>query len=393
MGNNLQQNILADTLDAAGIMAQYDGWAVRIVSQKIILAWILKHCTEEFSGYSIRYIRDNCIEGIPMVQCCEAALDCNDACSFSDNGYTDADCSGKSEMIQGLNTVDKSVNEGTNTYDIKFNAAVPGFNSIIQMIINIEVQQDDSPGYPVTKRGIYYGCRMVSGQYGTIFAGSHYEKLRKVYSIWICTDTAKVRRGSIRSYSFEENVHMGNYHEQRQNYDLMDIVILGLGDDGEKSNSELVDMLTVLFSDKLNPEEKKRRLTEEYNIAMTREIDEEVDNMCNLSEGIYRKGIKEGISQGITQGISQGITQGITQGISQGITKGITEGRNQGVLLTYINMIMRKLGRDKREDMIINEMLEDTDASEEEVRRIYGVVSSNRQSSAQEVLELMMAEM
>ena len=40
MGNNLQQNILADTLDAAGIMAQYDGWAVRIVSQKIILAWI-----------------------------------------------------------------------------------------------------------------------------------------------------------------------------------------------------------------------------------------------------------------------------------------------------------------------------------------------------------------
>ena len=216
-------------------------------------------------------------------------------------------------------------------------------------------------------------CMDIEALYGTIFAGSHYEKLRKVYSIWICTDTAKVRRGSIRSYSFEENVRMGNYHEQRQNYDLMDIVILGLGDDGEKSNSELVDMLTVLFSDKLNPEEKKRRLTEEYNIAMTREIDEEVDNMCNLSEGIYRKGIKEGISQGIT--------------------KGITEGRNQGVLLTYINMIMRKLGRDKREDMIINEMLEDTDASEEEVRRIYGVVSSNRQSSAQEVLELMMAEM
>ena len=48
MGNNLQQNILADTLDAAGIMAQYDGWAVRIVSQKIILAWILKHCTEQY---------------------------------------------------------------------------------------------------------------------------------------------------------------------------------------------------------------------------------------------------------------------------------------------------------------------------------------------------------
>ena len=150
-------------------------------------------------------------------------------------------------------------------------------------------------------------------------------------------------------------------------------MILCVGDDGEKRNSELVDMLTVLFSGKLNPEEKKRRLAEEYNIAMTREIDEEVDNMCNLSEGIYRKGIKEGISQGITLGI--------------------TEGRDQGILLTYINMIMRKLGRDMREDMIINEMLEDTDASEEEVRRIYGVVSSNRQSSAQEVLELMMAEM
>ena len=34
------------------------------------------------------------------------------------------------------------------------------------MIINIEVQNDFYPGYPLVKRGIYYGGRMLSAQYG-----------------------------------------------------------------------------------------------------------------------------------------------------------------------------------------------------------------------------------
>ena len=56
----------------------------------------------------------------------------------------------------------------------------------IALIINVEAQNDFYPGYPLIKRGIYYCCRMISSQYGREFTGPHYEKIKKVYSIWIC---------------------------------------------------------------------------------------------------------------------------------------------------------------------------------------------------------------
>ena len=45
MGKKTQQNILADTIDTADIKAKYDEWATKLLSQKIILAWVLKYCT------------------------------------------------------------------------------------------------------------------------------------------------------------------------------------------------------------------------------------------------------------------------------------------------------------------------------------------------------------
>ena len=39
-------------------------------------------------------------------------------------------------------------------------------------------------------------------------------------------------------------------------------------------------------------------LSEEFYIDMTEEIDQEVSSMCNLSEGIFEKGIQAGIAKG-----------------------------------------------------------------------------------------------
>lgn len=43
---------------------------------------------------------------------------------------------------------------------------------------------------------------------------------------------------------------------------------------------------------------------------MTRELSREVLHMCNLSDGIERKGIEKDIKQGMQQGLTQGLTQG-----------------------------------------------------------------------------------
>lgn len=93
----------------------------------------------------------------------------------------------------------------------------------------------------IVKRNLYYCCRLVSSQYGTEFTNSHYEKIKKVYSIFICMNPPNYRKNTINQYSIQE----------------------------------------------------------EFNIKMTQELEREVSEMCNLSEGVEQKGIAKGITASI----------------------------------------------------------------------------------------------
>ena len=97
----------------------------------------------------------------------------------------------------------------------------------------------------IVKRNLYYCCRLVSSQYGTEFTNSHYEKIKKVYSIFICMNPPNYRKSTINQYSIQE----------------------------------------------------------EFGIKMTQELEREVSEMCNLSEGVEQKGIAKGIAKGITASI------------------------------------------------------------------------------------------
>lgn len=81
--------------------------------------------------------------------------------------------------IHGIGTEDTSLREGSVSYDLRFLAMLLDSAEQIHLIINLEVQNQFHPGYPLIKRGIYYGGRMLSAQYGTEFTGSHYERLKK----------------------------------------------------------------------------------------------------------------------------------------------------------------------------------------------------------------------
>ena len=93
----------------------------------------------------------------------------------------------------------------------------------------------------IVKRNLYYCCRLVSSQYGTEFTNSHYEKIKKVYSIFICMNPPNYRKSTINQYSIQE----------------------------------------------------------EFGIKMTQELEREVSEMCNLSEGVEQKGIAKGITASI----------------------------------------------------------------------------------------------
>lgn len=283
----IRQTGLAQTIDMTGNEAKYDACAKKLLSYKAIIAWILKTCTKEFSKYSISYICDNCLK--EEVEISKHAVHQDE---LDRNDKIDGD-----ERAEGMNTESKSIKEQTVYYDIRLPAYLPENNEIVRLIINLEIQLDDTPGYPIVKRGFYYCARMISEQYGTVFTKEHYEKIEKVYSIWICPDPAKKRKNGIFKYHTIEEPIYGEPYTKPENYDLMEVVILNLGDADTNSDSEILNLLNVLFSTGATPEEKKQRLRDEFNIAMTVELEREVQEMSNFSKALIKRGIEQGKEQ------------------------------------------------------------------------------------------------
>ena len=60
-------NTLAISITAARNKADYDAVCKRLLSEKIILAWILKRCLKEFEAYDVHEIAERFIEGQPQV--------------------------------------------------------------------------------------------------------------------------------------------------------------------------------------------------------------------------------------------------------------------------------------------------------------------------------------
>ena len=56
----------------------------------------------------------------------------------------------------------------------------------------------------------------------------------------------------------------------------------------------------------MNPQEKEDILNKEYEIETTKIVKEGMSKMCNLSDAIEERGIKKGFAQGITQGLGLG---------------------------------------------------------------------------------------
>ena len=208
---------IAKNIRVADEKASYDAACKRLLSEKIILAWIMKNCLEEYRDCDVEEIAEKYIEGTPQVG--EVAVA--------------PDESNRVSMIQGAGNEDTSLTEGSVTYDIRFFATAPVSGELIRLIINLEAQNDFYPGYPLIKRGIYYCSRMISAQYGTEFTNSHYENIKKVYSIWICMNPPKSRENSITRYYIAEENLVGSIKERKADYDLMAAVMICLGKEGD----------------------------------------------------------------------------------------------------------------------------------------------------------------
>lgn len=296
------KSTLSARIDSAGVKASYDAACKRLLANKTILAWIMKSCMVEYADCTVSDIAERYIEGQPQIS----------------HVAVNPDELWDEEQIQGMSTEDSTIHEGTITYDIRFFALAPGSRELIRLIINIEAQNDFYPGYPLIRRALYYCNRMVSSQYGTEFTGAHYEKVKKVYSIWICMNPPDSRKNSINRYSIKEEHLVGSVTDSVQNYDMLTVVMICLGGSDDAS-AGILRLLEVLLSSERKADEKKKILQDDFSIEMTRELESEVSVMCNLSKGVEEKAIARGMKKGIEQGIEQGLEQGIVQGIFSSI--------------------------------------------------------------------------
>ena len=281
------ETTISKNIRIADDRAKYDAACKQLLSEKIILAWIIKSCVEEFRDCDVKDIAYKYIEGEPQVSEVPVAPDETNAAT----------------VIHGIGTEDATQTEGTVTYDIRFLACFPSSGEKIRMILNVEGQSDFYPGYPIIKRGIYYCSRMISAQYGTEFVAAQYGNIKKVVSIWVCTTPPKGRENTITSYSITEKNLIGAVEEPVENYDLMTAVMICLGGSNSRGEADVLKLLDVLFSTETGAEEKRHILQKDFDIPMTQSFERKVNVMCNLSKGVWEKGMEAGAAQNMLKSI------------------------------------------------------------------------------------------
>ncbi|MBQ7955673.1 MAG: hypothetical protein IJ282_07965 [Lachnospiraceae bacterium] len=271
-----QKTSLCTTLEAAELKEKYDGHVKRILSHREILAWILKETVEELAGFSVEEIKGY-IE--PEIQVANILLQ------------------GRSSRIVGDNTESFETGEEYITFDLRFSIYVPcrEQNESIKMLINIEAQKSFHEKYSLVTRGIFYCARMVSTQQGTEFEDSKYDALKKVYSIWICMNVPHKVGNAITKYALAQEKVQGVMEAKKCEFDKMALIMVCLDEESSMEERSLHHMLNTLFSNKIDLEKKIEILENMYGMKMSKEMQEEVREMCNWSEAFEERGIQQGI--------------------------------------------------------------------------------------------------
>lgn len=286
-----QKTHIFDVLEGNDCKDRYDAEVKKVLSDKTVLAWILKYTTKEFVDYPIARIKA-CIEGEPEAGTHRV---------FQGNATAQTP-----EAITGSDTVDKVPGEGQITYDIRFYVITPT-KERIKLIINVEGQKSLHLRYDLVTRGVFYCARMISAQKDTEFTGDDYDGLKKVYSIWVCMEVPRNMEYTITSYKLGQKSLYGEA-KKKFRYDLMEVVMVCLGREEEvRKGNRLHGMLSTLLSQNLKPAKKEEILSEEYDFETSIEMEGGLRLMCNLSDLVEERGIEKGKLETLLSLVNDGL--------------------------------------------------------------------------------------
>ena len=286
---------IAYELKLAQDKSQYDEHAKRILGNVWITASILKAVTKEFRHVPLRQIVQEYISGNIMI----SNISVMPGSTNLQPSTQHTDLIVFPERIAGSTTEDKVPNEGCIYYDIRFTAYAPGKKLPIKLLFNIEAQKSFYTGYSLVTRGIFYTARMLSAQLDTEFTVADYSGLKKVYSIWICMNSPNYIGNATAEYHLQKTDITPGIPDKPEEYDKLSVIMICLNRNvPEAYNNGITGLLNTLFSETFTIKDKERILSGNYGITMTHDIGKELVSMCNLSEGIWERGIEQGIERG-----------------------------------------------------------------------------------------------
>lgn len=303
----MNEGIIQDVKDQLAGALDYDKAAKGVLSQKKVLAYILKRTVPEFESASLDDIANIYIEGKPEVSTVPVSKDKTNAVRHALERQD-------TPKIKGTRNEDNSITEGSIVFDVLFRAKAPVTHEIITLIINVEAQKHLKPKkktggtYPLLKRAVYYASRLISSQKGTEFTNSDYDKIKKIYTIWICME-APHGKSAINRYQLKEQHLLHRYKEPCQNYDLIGIVFVYLGN--SKVKDQLINLLDLMFKSSKNASEKITALHNDFGIDLTKEGEEDLEIMCNLGEGLYEDGVMKGKQEGKIESALEMLKDGV----------------------------------------------------------------------------------
>ena len=103
-----EKTTLSQSIDIVEQKAQYDEACKKVLAEKIILAWIMKHTMKEYADYDVKEIVETFIVGEPKVAEVSVLPDETNA-----------------PRITGTGVEDTTATEGNVKYDIQFRAIIP----------------------------------------------------------------------------------------------------------------------------------------------------------------------------------------------------------------------------------------------------------------------------
>ena len=292
-----QSTNLEKTLHSISGNPKLDRAVKEILADPQVISRILKRVTKEFEDEDIDDIM-NAIEGKPAISDVPV-----------DTGLTNSDNKQQETRKLETDSTESNVqNEGLYYFDIKFSAKVPDKKILdfgIRIIVDVEGQYQYHTKYDIVMRGLFYASRMMSAQSGREFVGEDFDKLRKVYSIWICMDPPDYAANSIVRFGTKPEVICGSFPIDKieaMKYDLMDVVLIFLSTEKTPDKDVLCGMLEVLLDENLTKEDRLQQLESDYGMKRTIELEKEMDSMCNYSVGIAQKNYLRGIDKGKNEG-------------------------------------------------------------------------------------------